>query len=131
MDIEDIGPKGWQFKFKEWRGAAPVIDLVGCAVLLAVFGWYLISAMALPSPLNETDIGAGGFPRLLAIGTLIAILAVAVSAVIRLMDLGVNSAPGFCDHRGCADGGRSHLVRSAWHDGLRRRLCLRHDAGLR
>ena len=86
IGIDDIGPKGWQFKFKEWRGAAPVIDLVGCAVLLAVFGWYLISAMALPSPLNETDIGAGGFPRLLAIGTLIAILAVAVSAVIRLMD---------------------------------------------
>lgn len=86
MDIEEGRPKGWQFKFNEWRGAAPVIDLFGCAILLVVFGYYLVSALALPAPLNATDIGAGGFPRLLAIGTLIAIVAVAVSAVIRLKD---------------------------------------------
>lgn len=86
MDIEEGRPKGWRFKFDEWRGAAPVIDLVGCAVLLAVFGWYLASAVSLPAPLNPMDIGAGGFPRLLAIGTLIAIVAVAISAVIRLLD---------------------------------------------
>lgn len=86
MDIDEGRPKGWQFKFQEWRGAAPIIDLVGCAVLLVVFGKYLGSALALPAPLNETDIGAGGFPRLLAIGTLLAIVAVAVSAVIRIMD---------------------------------------------
>ena len=86
MDIEEGRPKGWRFKFGEWRGAAPVIDLVSCTVLLAVFGCYLASAVSLPAPLKPMDTGAGGFPRLLAIGTLLAIVAVAISAVIRLLD---------------------------------------------
>lgn len=86
MDYDLSKTKGWRVRLDVLRGASPVIDLIGCAVLFAVFWVYLRSALALPPPLNEIDIGAGGFPRLLAIATLISIVAMAVSALYRLLD---------------------------------------------
>ncbi len=77
---------GWRLRRDVLRGALPVLDLVGCAALFVVFWQYFSQASALPAPLNKIDIGAGGFPTLLALATLIAISAVAVSAIVRLLD---------------------------------------------
>lgn len=77
---------GWRLRWDVVRGALPVLDLLGCAALLAVFWQYYTQASALPPPFNAVDIGAGGFPILLAVATLIGIAAVAIAAVIRLLD---------------------------------------------
>ncbi len=77
---------GWRLNWDVVRGALPVLDLVGCAALLWVFWQYYAQATALPAPLNKIDIGAGGFPSLLAVATLIAIVAVAIAAIVRLLD---------------------------------------------
>ncbi|MCR4265163.1 tripartite tricarboxylate transporter TctB family protein [Nitratireductor sp. ZSWI3] len=60
-----------------------MIELAGCVGLFAIFVRYFQAARMLPQPLNQIDIGAGGFPLLLAASTLIAIAAVAVAALIR------------------------------------------------
>jgi hypothetical protein len=85
MEYDISQTKGWRFKLDILRGALPVIDLVACAILLAVFWSYYQAAVALPEPMNKVDIGAGGFPALLAIATLLAIVATAASAVMRLV----------------------------------------------
>ena len=77
---------GWRFQRDVIRGSLPVLDLVGCGALLVVFWRYFAQASALPAPLNKIDIGAGGFPILLAVATLIGIAAVAIAAVIRMLD---------------------------------------------
>lgn len=86
--MDDIlkNDKGWRFQLGLLRGASPVIDLIGCVVLFGIFWVYLRSSLALPPPLNDIDIGAGGFPRLLALATLVAIVAMAISAIYRLLD---------------------------------------------
>lgn len=76
--------KGWLLSVGLIRGALPVLELVGCFLLLAIFWGYYQQSNALPPPYNPIDIGAGGFPRLLAIMTLISIACVIVAAVIRL-----------------------------------------------
>lgn len=78
--------QAWQLRWDVVRGSLPVLDLVGCAALLLVFWQYYSQAAALPEPLNKIDIGAGGFPTLLALATLIGIVAVAVAAVVRMLD---------------------------------------------
>jgi hypothetical protein len=77
---------GWRFNLSIVRGALPAIELAGCAILLAVFWVYYRQAEALPQPLNQIDIGAGGFPVLLAIGTILAIVAVGLSALVLAFD---------------------------------------------
>ncbi|NIZ13067.1 tripartite tricarboxylate transporter TctB family protein [Phaeobacter sp. HF9A] len=77
---------GWRLRWDVIRGALPVLDLVGCAALLVVFWRYFAQAAALPAPLNKIDIGAGGFPTLLALAALLATAAVAVSAIVRIVD---------------------------------------------
>ena len=86
MDYDLSETRGWRFRLDVVRGAQPVIDLIGSAILFAVFWVYLRQALALPAPLNAIDIGAGGFPRLLAIVTLFAIAAMAASAIYRIVD---------------------------------------------
>jgi hypothetical protein len=86
MDVDLSQTKGWRCQLDVLRGALPVIDLIACAILLAVFWSYYQAAVALPEPMNKIDIGAGGFPSLLAIATLLAVLATAISAVMRLLD---------------------------------------------
>ncbi|MGO4852351.1 tripartite tricarboxylate transporter TctB family protein [Phaeovulum sp. W22_SRMD_FR3] len=78
--------RGWRCRPDVLRGALPVIDLFACAMLVAVFWSYLQSARALPPPMNKIDPGPGGFPYMLAIAALLALGAVALSAVIRLTD---------------------------------------------
>jgi len=85
MDLKGL-EMGWRCRPGILRGSLPVLDLVGCALLVAIFVDFLVLARALPAPMNKIDIGAGGFPELVAIGTLLAVSAVAVSAVVRLID---------------------------------------------
>lgn len=77
---------GWLVSRSELRGSLPVVDLVGCTILLGVFVWYFLQAADLPAPLNKIDIGAGGFPYLLAVATIAAIIAVAIAAIVRMLD---------------------------------------------
>ena len=78
--------KAWRCRLDVVRGALPVIDLVACLLLFIAFWSYFQSARALPDPMNKIDIGAGGFPIILAIATLLAICAVALSALVRMLD---------------------------------------------
>jgi hypothetical protein len=86
MDYDLSQTKGWRCRFDVLRGALPVIDLVACAILLAIFWSYHEAAIALPEPMNKIDIGAGGFPAILAVATMLAIIATAISAVMRMLD---------------------------------------------
>jgi hypothetical protein len=52
----------------------PALELVIGAGLIAVVLRYLYEAYALPAPYNPIDIGAGGFPKLIALATLVALL---------------------------------------------------------
>ena len=54
------------------RISLPALEAVFGSVLLAILIWYGLQARSLPKPFNATDIGAGGFPLLIAAGTLIA-----------------------------------------------------------
>lgn len=78
--------KSWKCGREVLRGASPVIDLFACGILFVSFWMYLQSARALPQPMNQMDLGPGGFPYLLAIATLLAVVGVALSAVIRIVN---------------------------------------------
>lgn len=86
MEYDTSQTKGWRCRLDILRGALAVIDLVACAILLVIFWSYYQAAVALPPPMNAIDIGAGGFPAILAIATLLAILATAISAIVRMLD---------------------------------------------
>lgn len=60
-------------------------ELVVGAAVLAGGIWYTVAAIRLPAPYNPVDIGAGGFPKILAAGTLIALLVVLFGAMRRLL----------------------------------------------
>lgn len=50
----------------------PLLEIVAGLALLTTLIWYALEARVLPKPFNATDIGAGGFPLLIAIGTILA-----------------------------------------------------------
>lgn len=50
----------------------PLLEVAAGLMLLATLIWYVIDARSLPEPFNATDIGAGGFPLLIATGTILA-----------------------------------------------------------
>lgn len=52
----------------------PLLEVAAGLMLLAILIWYILDAQKLPKPFNETDIGAGGFPLLIAVGTIAATL---------------------------------------------------------
>jgi hypothetical protein len=52
----------------------PVLEIAAGLMLLATLIWYILQARMLPKPFNATDIGAGGFPLLIATGTIFATL---------------------------------------------------------
>lgn len=83
LERHDIG---WSFRPNFLRMPLPALDFAGCSTLLASFLWYLGQASALPKPLNATDIGAGGFPYLLAIASIAAIIVVVIGAIVRALD---------------------------------------------
>ncbi|WP_107677943.1 tripartite tricarboxylate transporter TctB family protein [Agrobacterium sp. LAD9] len=49
----------------------PVLEVIGGLMLLAALIWYVLDALKLPQPFNPTDIGAGGFPLLIATATIV------------------------------------------------------------
>lgn len=62
-----------------------IAELVSSLVLLAVLVTYGWQAHLLPKPFNQADIGAGGFPMLVAIATGAGLLVLAVGACRRLL----------------------------------------------
>lgn len=54
------------------RVPLPLLEVTVGLALLAILAWYAMSAQKLPQPFNATDIGAGGFPLLIAGGTIVA-----------------------------------------------------------
>jgi len=74
-ELNSVEGSGHQVPGNEGRGSLrislPSSELIIGLFLLAGTIFYLVEAFNLPKPYNPTDIGAGGFPKLLAIGTLI------------------------------------------------------------
>jgi len=58
-----------------------LLEILGCLAILGVFAVYLGAARSLPAPFNQMDIGAGGFPKLVAIATIAAATLVLVAAI--------------------------------------------------
>lgn len=50
----------------------PILEITAGLMFLAALIWYILGAQKLPRPFNEADIGAGGFPLLIATGTVAA-----------------------------------------------------------
>lgn len=48
-----------------------VLEVVAGLVILATLIWYILGALKLPKPFNATDLGAGGFPLLIATCTIV------------------------------------------------------------
>jgi len=75
----------------------PALELIIGAGLLAVVLRYLYEAYALPAPYNAMDIGAGGFPKLIAVATLAGLLIMLFFTVYHLVkggqDYGIVVAP--------------------------------------
>jgi hypothetical protein len=87
MMNDDTAPeRGWRLSPQIIRASLPVVELAGCAILFWGFWSYFTQARDLPRPLNQIDIGAGGFPVLLAVAALLVIPLVAIAAVIRMTD---------------------------------------------
>ncbi len=86
MNHETTPKNGWRLSPQIIRASLPVVELAGCAVLFWIFWKYYTQARDLPQPLNQIDIGAGGFPVLLAVAALLSIPFVAAAAVIRMVD---------------------------------------------
>ncbi|ASY65340.1 hypothetical protein SJ05684_b43580 (plasmid) [Sinorhizobium sojae CCBAU 05684] len=63
----------------------PILEIVIGLIVLAILSWYVVQAYLLPKPFNSHDIGAGGFPLLVAFGTGIATISMIGLAVARLM----------------------------------------------
>ncbi len=71
MEKEAV-PTGKQRISENIRVPLPLLEVTVGLVLLAILVWYGMTAKSLPQPFNATDIGAGGFPLLIAGGTIIA-----------------------------------------------------------
>ena len=52
------------------RVPMPVVEVTAGLIILAALTWYILEALKLPKPFNATDLGAGGFPLLLAACTI-------------------------------------------------------------
>lgn len=68
------------------RVPLPVLEATVGLVLLATLIWYGLDARNLPEPFNATDIGAGGFPLLIAGGTIIATVLMIGFGIVGLFD---------------------------------------------
>lgn len=66
------GHAGKQRMSESIRVPLPVLEVTVGLVLLVTLIWYGWDARNLPKPFNATDIGAGGFPLLIAGGTIFA-----------------------------------------------------------
>ncbi len=68
-----------------FRIPLPALELIIGLALLATISFYLFEAYSLPKPYNAMDIGAGGFPMLLGIATLIGIILMLVISIYHLV----------------------------------------------
>ncbi|NVK42848.1 MAG: tripartite tricarboxylate transporter TctB family protein [Oceanospirillaceae bacterium] len=60
------------------------LELVFGLVLLLVAGTYLYEAAKLPDPMNPKAVGAGDFPMIIAIGTLIAVFLMCCHGLVKI-----------------------------------------------
>lgn len=63
----------------------PLLELLGGIVIAAVSGFYLYEAWLLPEPFNAKAVGAGEFPLIIAVGTLICALALTILGLVKLI----------------------------------------------
>lgn len=61
------------------------VELVTSFILLAIISGYLVEAFALPSPYNENSVGAGEFPIIIGIATLIPLLLLMVVSLTNIL----------------------------------------------
>lgn len=80
---EPLESPGTRFDTEIIRQPLRLLEIIGCVIVIGVFGFYLRAALSLPMPFNNMDIGAGGFPKLIAITTLIAAVLVALTAIVK------------------------------------------------
>ncbi|MFV0336436.1 MAG: tripartite tricarboxylate transporter TctB family protein [Tropicimonas sp.] len=70
------------------RVPSTAVDLVLGAGIFAACIWYYLQADGLAAPLNEIDPGPAAFPLLLALTTLLSLVGIGISAIIRALGAG-------------------------------------------
>lgn len=63
----------------------PWIELVTSIVLLAIISGYLVEAFAMPSPYNEKSVGAGAFPIIIGVATLIPLVSLLITSLVKIL----------------------------------------------
>lgn len=61
------------------------VELITCLVLLAIVSGYLVEAFALPAPYNAKSVGAGEFPVIIGIATLIPLISLIVISLANII----------------------------------------------
>lgn len=73
MDVGARAVSGARFEHDRIRLPARALTIAVGIGLLCIVARYTYEAYALPKPLNPVDVGAGGFPKLIAVTTLAAL----------------------------------------------------------
>lgn len=60
-------------------------ELTTCFILLIIVSGYLFEAFALPAPYNEKSVGAGEFPIIIGVATLIPIISIIVISLANII----------------------------------------------
>jgi len=63
----------------------PLLELLGGALIAMVSGFYLYEAWQLPEPFNAKAVGAGEFPLIIGVVTLICALALTILGLLKLI----------------------------------------------
>lgn len=61
------------------------VELITCFILLVIISGYLFEAFALPAPYNEKSVGAGEFPIIIGIATLIPLISLIVISLANII----------------------------------------------
>lgn len=85
MDTEARALSQARFEQDHVRIPALAVTISVGLGLLGVVAGYTYEAFALPKPLNPVDIGAGGFPKLIAAATLVALGVLLASSILSVV----------------------------------------------
>lgn len=78
LEVPETAPQ-----YGEVQQKIVALELLVGGVLLVIVGWYTYEAFMLPAPYNPVDVGAGGFPLLLAGATLITLALYFIECIAR------------------------------------------------
>lgn len=67
------------------RLSLTLVELIVCFILLAIVSAYLFEAFALPAPYNEKSVGAGEFPIIIGLGTLIPLISLIIITLSKII----------------------------------------------